>query len=69
MGSVTGPESQEQYEELSEKYMVRPSVFDTVDAQDFNKDVRRLNFPFGLRVLILDAKDIAKLVDSKTNKF
>ena len=67
-GSIQKPGDQEQYEELSEKNMIRLSVFDTVDAQDFNKDVRGLNFPFGLRVLSLDAKDIAKLMDSKANK-
>ena len=67
-GSIQKPRDQEQYEELSEKNMIRLSVFDTVDAQDFNKDVRGEEFPFGLRVLILDAKNIAKLVDSKPNK-
>ena len=52
IGSIHKPWSQEQYEELSEKNMVRLSVFDTVDAQDFNKDMLGEEFPFGLRVLI-----------------
>ncbi|CAK9019476.1 Uncharacterized protein SCF082_LOCUS14530, partial [Durusdinium trenchii] len=50
------------YNQLREKDMVKLLVSNTPDAKDVNKDKSGLKFPFGVRVLVLNAARMAKLV-------
>ncbi|GBG34787.1 Hypothetical Protein FCC1311_110092 [Hondaea fermentalgiana] len=49
-----GVDNAEQYAQLSEKDVVKLLVWDTPDAKTLDRDVEGLQFPFGLRILVLD---------------
>lgn len=59
--------NKETYEKLSEKDLVQLVVRDTHDAKDLYKDVQGARFPFGLRILVLDAQSVANAVSVGSN--
>ncbi|CAK9087086.1 Uncharacterized protein SCF082_LOCUS41172 [Durusdinium trenchii] len=64
---VRGVRDDKVYNQLREKDMVKLLICDTPDAKDVNRDKNGLKFPFGLRLLVLNAARMARLAKAINN--